>query len=253
MWAFRRVLFTATTGAECDSHRPIEWAGFRGTQDRSEMAEVFMYADETGNLDYDIENGGSKYFGIGTATFFGDHANALWEGKRLRFKHAQAGVEVAKGYHARLDSHRTRMEVFDVIKEQRPRFDTTFLAKSKAYENVRSAGELYLYKLAWYLHFKEIAKRVTTQGDTLYVIVSTLGTAARKKAFEKAIEQVCDDHAPPLRNVVVCHWNSCTSWGLQVADYGLWAVQRDLDQGDDRYMWAVRPTLETTFLPWGKA
>ncbi|MGI5158544.1 hypothetical protein [Microbispora sp. CA-102843] len=35
------------------------------------MSEVFMYADETGNLDYNIAGGGSKYFGIGTATFEG--------------------------------------------------------------------------------------------------------------------------------------------------------------------------------------
>ena len=30
------------------------------------MADVFMYADETGNLDY---NGGSTYLGIGSATW----------------------------------------------------------------------------------------------------------------------------------------------------------------------------------------
>lgn len=46
---------------------------------------------------------------------------------------------------------------------------------------------------------------------------------------------------------------SATSWGLQVADYALWAVQRDLLSRDDRYMAAIRPTLGTCYLPWGRA
>jgi len=217
------------------------------------VAEVFMYADETGNLDYDVANGGSKYFGIGTATYTTNHDEAMAQGCRLRLIHAQKGVELPKGYHAKNDRPQTRADVYKVIKSQAPRFDFTFLAKAKAFESVRAKGEAYLYELAWYLHFKEVAKRCTTEGDTLYVIVATLGTAARKKAFRQAIARVCDDHAPPLRNVVVCHWEAATSWGLQVADYGLWAVQRQLERDDRTYLWAVVPTLKSKFLPWGRA
>ncbi len=42
-------------------------------------------------------------------------------------------------------------------------------------------------------------------------------------------------------------------WGLQVADYGLRAVQRRLERGDNKYMTAVQPTLRSEFLPWGNA
>ncbi|GII01749.1 DUF3800 domain-containing protein [Planobispora takensis] len=217
------------------------------------MSEVFMYTDETGNLDYNIAGGGSKYFGIGTATFNGDHDAALGQGQRLRLAHARAGLAFPRGYHAKNDNYRTRTEVYDVIKAQQPRFDATFLAKEKAYSHVKSKGELYLYRMAWYLHFKEIAKQVTDPGDTLYVVVATLGTAARKRAFESAIKEVCEDHGPQDREVVVCHWESSTSWGLQVADYGLWAVQRNLERGDSAFMEAVEPTLKTCFKPWGRA
>ncbi|MGI5159364.1 hypothetical protein [Microbispora sp. CA-102843] len=48
--------------------------------------------------------------------------------------------------------------MYDVIKAQAPRFDTTFLAKENAYDSVRNKGDLYLYRMAWFLHFKEIAK-----------------------------------------------------------------------------------------------
>ena len=33
------------------------------------MADVFMYADETGNLDYGDHNGSSQHFGVGTVVF----------------------------------------------------------------------------------------------------------------------------------------------------------------------------------------
>jgi hypothetical protein len=81
------------------------------------------------------------------------------------------------------------------------------------------------------MHFKEIARQVTSPGDTLYVAVATLGTAARRTAFKQAIERVCEQTAPRLREVVVAHWDSASSWGLQVADYGLWAVQRHIERG----------------------
>src|SRR5487761_1332781 len=215
------------------------------------MTDVYMYADETGNLDYNIAGGGSRYFGIGTATWPSDPAEHLWHGERMRFGHAAAGVECARGYHAADDSRQTRNEVYQVIAEQAPRFDTTFLAKKNVYPHIRARGQIYLYKLAWYLHFKEIGRQVTSPGDTLYVAVATLGTAARKTAFKAAIRQVCEQVTPSLRDVHVAHWDSATCWGLQVADYGLWAVQRRLERRDEQYMWAVQPTLASAFLPLG--
>jgi hypothetical protein len=217
------------------------------------MADVYMYADETGNLDYNLAGGGSRYFGIGTATWRGEPGEHLWQAERMRFAHSAAGFENSKGYHAKDDSRAARADVYNLIQQQAPRFDTTFLAKSKAYPSVRSQGQAYLYQLAWYLHFKEVARQVTGPGDTLHVAVATLGTAARKTAFRKAIDEVCRQVALRLGAVVVAHWDSASSWGLQVADYALWAVQRHIERGDEQYMAFVRPTLASEFLPFGPA
>ena len=84
------------------------------------MTNVYMYADETGNLDYNVAGGGSKYFGIGTATWAGDPAEHLWQGERMRFGHAGTGVECPRGYHAKDDSRTTRNEVYQAIKDQAP-------------------------------------------------------------------------------------------------------------------------------------
>lgn len=214
------------------------------------MADIYMYADETGDLALNGEKGASPYFGIGTATYVGPHGDALWAGLQLRFELEAAGLTLAKGFHAKDDSHRTRTRVFDLVRTQAPRFDTTFLAKENAYPRVRADGQLRVYKLAWYLHFKEVARRVSRPGDTLHVIASTLQTNRRKNAVREAVQDVCDQ-GPPGRSVNLCVWDGATSWGLQVADYGLWAVQRRREVGRCDWWHCVEPTLQSEFYPWG--
>lgn len=50
--------------------------------------EVYLYADETGNLDYagSGKTGASDYFGFGTAVYYDDHGSQLMQGLRLRTK-----------------------------------------------------------------------------------------------------------------------------------------------------------------------
>src|SRR5690606_34063444 len=121
------------------------------------VTDVYLYADETGNLDYAGagKQGASAYFGFGTAVYTGDHGAQLMEGLRLRAQVTGNGVTLKRGFHAVDDSNQTRGEMFGVIGSQAPRFDTTFLRKAGAYPGVRAAGEMRLYKMAWYLHFKE--------------------------------------------------------------------------------------------------
>jgi len=56
------------------------------------------------------------------------------------------------------------------------------------------------------------------------------------------------------RDIVLCIWKSSSSWGLQMADYGLGAVQRVLEgKTCSWYEPCILPTLHTAFPPWGKA
>jgi hypothetical protein len=217
------------------------------------MSEIYMYADETGDLDMSDSPGSSTYFGFGTAVFDRDHGSELWDGLRLRCSLEERGVKLPKGLHAKNDSPATRSEVFELICRQAPRLDTTFLLKRSAYSKVKAAGPVYLYKMAWYLHFKEIVRRVTEPGDTLYVIIGSLQTHNKRDAIRHALEEVCNQVAGG-RTIVPCIWDAQTSWGIQVADYGLWAVQRVLEgRKCSWYTPCIQPSLKTTFLPWGRA
>lgn len=211
-----------------------------------------MYADETGNLDYQQHAGASRYFGIATAVIR-DHATALNEALSLRVELHAAGMPLNKGYfHATDDSHPTRKQVFALIGDQGWQFDATMLNKANAYDHVRKEGEVRLYKMAWHLHFKYVAPAVAKPGDRLFVIAATLGTNARKRAFEAALYDVCRVQGPYGRSVQVCHWPASTSWGLQVADYAAWAVQRKLEKDEDRYLSMIKHKLKSCFTPWDK-
>lgn len=215
------------------------------------MAEIYMYADETGDLDMSGSTGSSEWFGFGTAVFRGNHGNELWQGLRLRCELERRGLHLPKGLHAKNDSHSTRTEVFDLIRQQAPRFDTTFLLKRKAYEYIRAAGEMRLYKLAWYLHFKEVARRVSAPHDTLFVIAATLKTNRKAGNARDALREVCAQVATD-RQIVLCMWDAASAWGVQVADYGLWAVQRDLEgRSCPWHAASIAPTLASLFRPWG--
>lgn len=217
------------------------------------MADVFFYADETGNLDYggSGKHGASPYFGFGTAMFAGEHAEENWDAQVLRAHLEERNVRLPKGFHAKNDAWPTRQEVFGMLRLQAPRIDTTFLAKSNAYESVRTRGEVYLYKLAWYLHLKYLCESATTPADRLYVVVASFGTHARATAAREAVDGVCHQMN---RDIVLCVWDAGSCWGLQAADYALWAVHRNLVGGKhEGYARDVEPLVQSRFLPWGAA
>lgn len=217
---------------------------------------IYLYADETGNLDYEGTpnpkgGGASIYFGFGTATFStNDHGDDLLEGLHLRAKCSKAGMALPKGFHACDDSNKTRSEMYAAIQKQSPRFDTTFLYKSNAYRHVKAAGPMRLYKIAWFLHLKEIALQVSEPNDELFVVVSEFGTKGTRRAAFEAVHDVCQQID---RDITLCVWTAQSAWGLQVADYGLWAVQRNLE--GKRCTWyepCIAPSLATLFTPWGR-
>ena len=78
-------------------------------------------------------------------------------------------------------------------------------------------------------------------------MAATLGTGKKKKAAREAIAQVCNQF--PKLNMTLCTWDSSSSWGLQVADYTLWTVQRRIVKDHcDNYA-TVFPLLRTCFHP----
>lgn len=213
---------------------------------------IYMYVDETGNLDFAPEgkSGASSYFGFGSAVFEGHHGDAIYDALRLRMKLGTDNVHLPRGFHATSDQNFVRNRVFSLIADHDFRFDSTFLLKENAYPYIKRAGQMRLYKMAWYLHFKEIARQVSNKDDRLWVVAGTFGTAARNREATAALQDVCNQLDRDIRLSV---WSNETSWGLQCADYALWAVGR-LAEGKacSWYESCVKPKVSSEFFPWGK-
>ncbi|MBQ0925919.1 DUF3800 domain-containing protein [Saccharopolyspora endophytica] len=215
------------------------------------MADVYMYIDETGNLDLPGKHGSSKYFGFATATFIGDHSRAIWEGMQLRLQLESEGVSLPHGLHAKDDHDATRRRFYDLISSHKPRIETTLLLKKNAYPAVlkrMAKDEMHLYHQAWYLHFQYQARFLLSAEDKVYVIAATLSDHKRKqRAARQALERVCNKFNV---NLTLCTWDSRSSWGLQVADYGAWAVQRKIRTGSSEHYNLIEPLLYSVFRPW---
>lgn len=216
------------------------------------MAEIYMYVDETGDLGVPGIPGVSRYFGFGTAVFRGDHGEQIWQGLRLRCDLERRGVNLPRGLHAKNDSQFTRDEVFDLIGQQRPRLDATFLCKAKAHPAVRDRQQ-WLYKLAWHSHFRHVVCQISAPGDTLYVIAASLTTSRKLINASEALKDVCHRFAAD-REIVLCVWDAQSTWGIQVADYSLWAIQRVLEERPCKWFEShVEPQLHSLMTPWGTA
>jgi hypothetical protein len=63
------------------------------------MSRYFLYADETGNLDYDSAKNPteSEFFGFGTALLPDQHGEALWSNEAQQARHASAKRVSRKG------------------------------------------------------------------------------------------------------------------------------------------------------------
>ncbi|ATG51413.1 hypothetical protein CFK38_07640 [Brachybacterium vulturis] len=113
-----------------------------------------------------------------------------------------------------------------------------------------AGGKPRLYKIALFLHLRFLCEKVFAREDRLYVVVATIGTKAMRSAASAAVDDVA---AQMPQDVTACFWDSSSTWGLQVADYLLWARQRVLQgKAVNVYETHVAPLVESTFFPWGR-
>jgi hypothetical protein len=216
------------------------------------VTDHYLYVDETGTLDFDAQPG-AQYFGVGTAHYPGDHRDAIWAGHQLRVNLEAKGVALPRGLHAVHDSHGTRAEMYATIAPQGPRLDATMLAKANAYSHVKAAGKVRLYKMAFWIHLKSVIKQVSASGDRVFIIAGNMQTTSKRDAIRHAIEDVCHQMGRD-RTLVPCIWEAPSSWGIQVIDYALWAVQRELEgKTVPPYAAPIAPLQRPPFCPWGRA
>lgn len=198
------------------------------------MRKVHVFGDEGGDLTFKpaCPPGISRYFTIGTVAM--DDCSIGEDLLALRRELAWEGLQL-DGFHATVDRQLVRDRVFDVIAQHDLRFDATTYDKRKAYPH--TTDPLCFYKLAWYCHFKHVAREIADANDELLVVASSLQIKRKKRATKAAFHKAVKDVVHQVSPTLVCHCAfspAKTDPCLQVADYLTWAIQRKTEWGDRR-------------------
>lgn len=207
-------------------------------------ADRYVFADEAGNFDFSKGRGASRYFILCTiASSQCEVGDALLA---LRRDLGWRGLHLDRVFHATEDPQAVRDEVFALLTAMDCWVDATILEKPKAQLHLR--GEAHLYKMAWYLHFKYLARHIDAS-DRLFVAASSLGTKKARGALHTAVDDVVKQLSP-CRSHRVAFWPADSDPCLQVADYCTWAIQRKWERGNERSYDLIAPKIRSEFDVW---
>jgi hypothetical protein len=209
------------------------------------MGDRYVFADEAGNFDFSRKQGASRYFIICTVSV--DECHVGDELLKLRRELGWKGLHLDSVFHATEDPQAIRDEVFSLLGNLEFRVDATILDKPKARPHLRD--EKQLYKMAWFLHFKHVARRIATAEDRLFVAASSLGTKKARHAFHAAVDDVVRQ-VSPCRSHRVAFWPADSDPCLQVADYCTWAIQRKWERQDERSHALIAPKICSEYDVW---
>ncbi len=209
------------------------------------MGQIYVFGDEAGDLVFKRSAGVSRFFILGTVTM-SDCAIGM-DLLDLRRNLALRGHFTLSEFHAKNDKQRVRDLVFDVLKRSEIRIDLTILDKTKTQDHLRAAP-LRFYKEAWYLHLKYVAPRIATAHDEILVVGSSLQINKKKKAVHDAVIDVVQQVSPSVFSETA-FWPAVSDPCLQVADYAVWAVQRQYESGDDRSYRLIAGKILSEFQP----
>ncbi|HEU0131340.1 MAG TPA: DUF3800 domain-containing protein [Mycobacteriales bacterium] len=191
----------------------------------------YVFADESGNVDFSRGRGATDYFSVGTLHVRGDDDLAALRAHlaRLHTDLCWRGLTDGSAFHASEDAQRVRDEVFAVVRQHPVVLDVTLVEKAKVEPGCR-VSEAAFFEFAWRHHMATLAPAIP--GDEVLVVVAAVGTRRLRAAIRNAITR---ELAVTLTRVpTIVFAPAAADPALQATDYLLWAVARAWERGDDR-------------------
>lgn len=194
---------------------------------------VYLFFDESGNLDFSPN--GSRHFCFGVLTLRdpGPLTAAL---TRLRYSLLEQGLEL-ECFHATEDRQAVRDRVFAALAEVGG-FELDLLVADKRTMHPALRDPFEFYCRLGHVIVEAALERVRHVDETIVVITDTVPLQRDRKAvaktFRTAIRKSLGD-----RDFTILHHPSAAHAGLQAVDYCTWAFQRKL-RGDGRSYELIR-------------
>lgn len=200
----------------------------------------YVFLDESGDLDFTPAS--SKYFIVCTATIstFQVCHELMELGRDITWE----GYGPVTTFHAKNDPAARRARVLQLIRRNDIRFDATYFEKRKVHPSLQERNSFYAH--ACYFHLKYVLPKVTRGIDPVMVTGGSIGLNRKRlaslRAIETAVHECCPNQVTRTRTM-----DAAAEPGLQLADYGAWAVQRKLERGDDSAFEQIRNNYASCF------
>lgn len=196
-------------------------------RDEVDRVAVYLFFDESGNLDFSCN--GSRYFCFGALTL--RDPGPLSAGlTRLRYEFLEQGLDL-QNFHAAEDRQVIRNRVFGVLAEVGG-FEVDLLVADKRRAPAELRDPFEFYRHLGYALVDGVLARFRHLAEPIVVITDSLPIHRERKALAKAFRGAIRDSLGE-RPFSIVHHASAAHAGLQAVDYCTWAFQRRL-RGDDR-------------------
>jgi hypothetical protein len=199
---------------------------------------VYLFFDESGNLDFSPN--GSRHFCFGVLTLRdpGPLTAAL---TRLRYSLLEEGLEL-EYFHAAEDRQAVRNRVFAALAEVGG-FELDLLVADKQAMHPELRDPFEFYCRLGHVVVEAALERARNVDERIVVITDTLPLQRERKALAKTFRMAIRSSLGE-RWFVILHHASASHAGLQAVDYCVWALQRKL-KGDGRSYECIRPFIRT--------
>lgn len=199
---------------------------------------VYLFFDESGNLDFSPN--GSRHFCFGVLSLRdpGPLTAAL---TRLRYALLEEGLEL-EYFHAAEDRQAVRNRVFAALTEVGG-FELDLLVADKQTMPPELRDPFEFYCRLGHVVMEAALERARDADERIVVITDTLPLQRERKALAKTFRMAIRSSLGE-RPFVIVHHASASHAGLQAVDYCTWALQRKL-KGDNRAYECIRPFIRT--------
>ncbi|MDF1719955.1 MAG: DUF3800 domain-containing protein [Minwuia sp.] len=210
------------------------------------MLERYLFADESGCMNFARAPNVSKYFIICTVEF--DALDHEMEMRMLRHDLLRRGLRLHDLFHATVDRQNVRNAVFEALGKMAFSIQATIIEKARADPSYWHDRPRF-YRLPWYYHLKHAIAARVSETDRVTMTPASMGTRRERRAFESAVGSAFHECLPP-ENCLVDFRPSLADSGLQIADYCAWAMHRKWERGDTRSYDLVREKIVYEYEMW---
>ena len=193
---------------------------------------AYIFLDESGNFDFSVN--GTRYFVLASVAMRRPLPGYVAL-DAYKYDCVESGLDI-EYFHCANDSVPIRNRVFDTIADHLDgmRIDSLVVEKRKTAPPLREDRRFYPAMLVRLLQHV-LPKELEAGADEFIVITDTIPVNKKRRAVEKGVQLALAELLPKEMKYRILHHQSRSHYGLQIADYGCWAIFRKWQKDDKSY------------------